>query len=340
MASGPAADLYRANQRRYLAMLVAVRSEWARLGVGGWDEGWLTIGPRIVALVSAAQLGAARDGAEAVLAAADDLGLAAAAEVAPGSLAGWASDGRPLDSLLSLSVARARESGLGAAEALRVGGSWLDMVAQTQVADAARDAGAAQIISVPKLGYVRFVNPPCCQRCAVLAGKYFRWNAGFRRHPRCDCQHRAVKRGERLSQDIGPGDVRDLTIAQRWAIDNGADMTAVINAHRANQRSADMMTTFEGTGQLGGQRPWAVQVRNEVRRQQELLRNDRVGAARPGVRTATPVAVRERHTIPARPTPAAIQQMAGSREEAVRLLALNGYLVGDLSEVALKALGR
>ena len=39
-----------------------------------------------------------------------------------------------------------------------------------------------------------------------------------------------------------------------------------------------------------------------------------------------------------RPTPEAIYKFASSREEAVRLLAANGYIVADLSKVARMAL--
>src|SRR5699024_3123647 len=38
-------------------------------------------------------------------------------------------------------------------------------------------------------GYVRMINPPSCDRCAILAGKRYLWNEGFLRHPNCDCIH-------------------------------------------------------------------------------------------------------------------------------------------------------
>jgi hypothetical protein len=57
------------------------------------------------------------------------------------------------------------------------------------VSDAARDATSASIVARPQIGWVRMVNPPCCSRCAVLAGRSLQWNDGFQRHPRCDCLH-------------------------------------------------------------------------------------------------------------------------------------------------------
>src|SRR5690606_23965723 len=33
--------------------------------------------------------------------------------------------------------------------------------------------------------YVRMLTPPSCSRCTVLAGRWYRKNAGFARHPGC-----------------------------------------------------------------------------------------------------------------------------------------------------------
>lgn len=36
------------------------------------------------------------------------------------------------------------------------------------------------------LGYVRMLTPPSsCDRCVILAGRWYRWNQGFERHPMC-----------------------------------------------------------------------------------------------------------------------------------------------------------
>src|SRR5690606_32784856 len=45
-------------------------------------------------------------------------------------------------------------------------------------------------------GYTRMLNPPSCSRCAILAGRWFRWNDGFQRHPQCDCVHIPSKSGQ------------------------------------------------------------------------------------------------------------------------------------------------
>lgn len=40
-----------------------------------------------------------------------------------------------------------------------------------------------------RFGYIRMLNLPSCGRCALLAGRWYGWNAGFKRHPMCDCIH-------------------------------------------------------------------------------------------------------------------------------------------------------
>ena len=55
------ADHARAQQRLIAVTAAAVRREWDSIG-SDFDGGWLRVGPRIVALMTAAQIGAARDG--------------------------------------------------------------------------------------------------------------------------------------------------------------------------------------------------------------------------------------------------------------------------------------
>ena len=56
-----AADHYRAQQRLIAVTAAAIRREWDSIGAD-FDAGWLRVGPRIVTLMTAAQIGAARDG--------------------------------------------------------------------------------------------------------------------------------------------------------------------------------------------------------------------------------------------------------------------------------------
>lgn len=280
---------YAAQQRQVEATAILARRQWRRMSVDDIDGSWVKVVDRLAFVVASGQLGAARAGAAYVPAV---LGAdsPADASVAAQRLAGIASDGRPLDTLLYAAVIRAREalSRTTPVSAMASGADHLDLLVRTQVADAGRAAASVAITARPRVGYVRMVSPPCCQRCAVLAGKTFRWNDGFKRHPRCQCRHTPVEEGNPLgySSDIEPAQIRDLTEAQRQAISDGADVAQVINAHRG--RNSGGMTTTEGTTRRGlaGQR---------------------------GVRR--------------RLTPDAIYRVSATREEAVERLRANGYLI-------------
>ena len=94
----------------------------------------------------------------------------------------------------------------------------------------------------PKIvGYERYVNLPCCSRCAVLAGRFYRKSDGFLRHPNCNCVHRPLtEAGKALPPDQDPRALFDsLTDEQQdaaftrdgaRAIRDGADLSAVVNA--------------------------------------------------------------------------------------------------------------
>lgn len=238
----PASEFYRAQQRLILATLNLTRSKWRRMSLDNIDGSWGPIAPALLEIVTAAQLGAARNGSSYVGPTLDSLDQSTKPDalVRPQGFSGVASDGRPLDSLLLGAKAYAKT-----AQSLDVGGRWLDMVVHSQVQDAGRMAASVDTFTRPRVGWVRAVNPPCCQRCAVLAGKWFRSNQGFQRHPRCDCFHVPSREADPAHPGvfIGPEDVKDLTGAQRKAIADGADMNRVINAHRG--RSVRSMTTTE-----------------------------------------------------------------------------------------------
>ena len=95
------------------------------------------------------------------------------------------------------------------------------------------------------VGYVRAVNPPCCKDCAVQAGKFFRSNTGFKRHPGCDCVHipTTVAQPGGFGQSVDPADITNLSAAERDALADGADLSRVVNANRG--RSKDGFTTTE-----------------------------------------------------------------------------------------------
>lgn len=262
MLPAAAAEHYRAQQRLTVAAIAAARRAWARMDAD-FDSSWLRVVDTLITVTASAQLGAARSGIAYVPAVLAETGQRddPAGAVRAEAFAGLASDGRGLETLLYGSVTTAKQAvGAGAPpeQALGAGRAWLDMAVQTLVADANRTAVGVGIASRPSVGgYTRMLNPPSCARCAVLAGKFFRWNAGFRRHPRCDCRHIPASEGIAGDLTMDPraaveaGNVTGLSQADRRAIvEDGADVGQVINAGRgmytANAYGVRVKATREG----------------------------------------------------------------------------------------------
>ncbi len=251
---------YRALQRLKLILITAGRQAWSRMRPD-FDPSWAQVAPGLVAVTAAAQLAAARTAVEyvpAVLAETEqpDEPLVT---VRPEAFAGQASDGRSLTGLLTGAVVTAKRAtmprtveddegrtytvpGMDGGDALALGQRWLDQALQSAVADAARDAIQAEIAVRPQMQWVRVINPPCCSRCAVLAGKVFGWNASFDRHVNCDCTALPVTVANADSYLTDPrrlldrGLITDLTKGQRQRLDDGADLSRVLNESRDRWR--------------------------------------------------------------------------------------------------------
>lgn len=283
------------ERRRLIRALTAQgRESWHQLDRSDLDGSWSTESLRMMVLLSATQTvaaGRADDYTDRVV---NELGLdiEPAGRVVPAALSGVASDGRDLRRLLLSPLVTTRTAlGRGASmeRALASGQASLDMILRTQVADAGRVADGIAVAARPTLGWVRQVTPPSCPRCVVLAGKFYRYNQGFQRHPSCDCVH--VPAPESLSDDLttdprqlfDQGQVTGLSKADAQAIRDGADMNQVINAHRG-------MYTADG----GRKATRALAGRRGI----------------PGMRLR----------------PEQIFRDAVSRDDAVRLLRLHGYL--------------
>lgn len=103
------------------------------------------------------------------------------------------------------------------------------------VQDAGRAAESVATTARPKVGHVRHLAPPSCSRCAVLAGRFYRWSDGFQRHSGCDCVMVPT------NEDAAPGLVTDptdliregkvtgLSKADLRALGDGADLGKVVN---------------------------------------------------------------------------------------------------------------
>ena len=311
MASIPPAieahyGLVREQEARALA--TATR-HWRKLGPNWIGQAWAERIPTVTAAVTAAQRTAA---ASALVSGALALGQQDQwAEpdglVDPGAFAGLAADGRSLDTLLRGPAITARTliaGGVEPAEALAAGGRQLSMMVLTEIADAGRGAVGVQIAARPRTGYVRMLTPPSCSRCVVLAGRFYRWNQGFLRHPRCDCKHvptMVTDQAEAFAEGLidDPYEAfnrmseaeqnRVFTNAGAQAIRDGADMYQVVNARRGMKYRGAFTT--EGTSKHG----WAGQI---LRKGQKRM------------------------------TPETIYRLNPNREQAVEALRAQGYITG------------
>lgn len=299
MALQAAERHYAYQQQVTAATVVATRRAWSRVSLADLLGSWRAVAPGLLALVTAAQIAAARD-ADPYIAAAlveqgatDDL----AARVQPAAFAGIASDGRALDTLLALSISTVRDAlaaGAAPAHALASGGAQLEKMTRTTVQDTGRAATTAGMIARPSVsGYVRVLEPPSCARCAILAGRVYRWSTGFERHENCDCRMLPGTVAAIEGEAVDPmaafrnGQVRGLSKAEEAAISDGADLGQIVNAHREGAYQG--LTTAEGVSRHG-------------------LAGRRLQG-------------RQRLTV------AGIQRIASDRAQAIELLQANAYIV-------------
>lgn len=228
-------------------LTLAGRRLWSRMLPTDFDGSWSQIAPSLVSITSGAQLAAAQAAVDYVPIVLEETGQPdrPEARVRPRAFAGVASDGRSLPGLLEGSVVASKRAvvrGLDGGDALKLGEKWLEQALQTAVAEAMQDATAASVAVRPELGFVRMVNPPCCRDCAVLAGRWYRWNAGFDRHPNCDClqipsQENAadgfVTDPKKLYEQ---GLIKGITKDQAARIAEGANLNKVLNESRDRWR--------------------------------------------------------------------------------------------------------
>ncbi|TYP82064.1 hypothetical protein [Blastococcus xanthinilyticus] len=322
-----AQDFYRTLQRLQLVLVAAGRRAWARMGPE-FDTSWEQIAPALVTVAVATQQRAAAEAASYVpaLLAETDQPDEPAGAIVPRAFAGTAADGRPLGSLLYGAVVQAKLArqgaitrdgdvtsytpGRGVQDALAIGGRWLDGTLATVATDAGRQAVGTEIAQRRGMGWVRMVNPPCCSRCAILAGRWYRWSDGFKRHKRCDCTHipAAEDRAGDFRTDpqalLDNGLVNGLSEGQRRALADGADFARVVNADRG-------MYTTTVAGRLVRATTEATTTRGIGRDLGELTKA-------PGERYRRSTAIRL--------TPEGIYQVAASQDDAIRLLRANAYI--------------
>ncbi|MGJ5898557.1 hypothetical protein ACSCBZ_42465 [Streptomyces niveiscabiei] len=345
-----------AQQRRVAAASMAgALREWGLLDADNLRASWSSVGPRLVKVLAAGQLAAASGANDYVTSVAASEGAGAEeAIVNAAAFAGFAADGRSLDTLMLrplIATYRAIGNGASPRQALGVGRGLLGTIVRSEVADAGRGAVGVGIAGRRTIqGYVRVVQPPACSRCIILAGKEFGWNTGFQRHPRCDCihlpttliarnQYRGRVGSDSFTPTTRPGSGTSAFINPRAYFDNlsraeqdrvfgeagarairdGGDMAQVVNARRgmytADAYGRRVAATYEGATRRGA-----------FYRQERALAEARTGTrfARDRIEVRRGLPVFQLRTP--RLLPEEIYRLAEDRDDAIRLLRRFGYL--------------
>jgi hypothetical protein len=348
-----AAERHYAYQQQVTdAAVRAARLAWARVSAKDPIGSWRTASSGLVALVAAAQIAAARDADPYLTQVLAEQGETddPAGTVQPATFAGVASDGRPLDTLLNIpaqGVVEALAAGMAPAQALVSQGLRLGMLAETTVQDAGRQATEVGIAARPRVGgHVRMLTPPSCSRCVILAGRWYRWSTGFKRHPLCDC--RMIPASEDAAHDLttdsrayfkslsAAEQDKTFTKAGAESIRLGADINQVVNARRgalgltpANARlTRDEQKALRNglergrlkTTSLYGQDVY-VTTEGTTRRG---IAGSRLGAWEDGVKKP---GQRYSSSRTARLMPESILQIAENRDDAIRLLKRYGFIL-------------
>ena len=187
----------------------------------------------------------------------------------------------------------------------------LERLILSEVADAGRSASQVEFVARPDWqNYVRMLNPPSCPRCAILAGRIYRDLEAFDRHPGCDCVMVPVQDWE-TAHDKGlvasfedafkRGEVHGLSKADARAIADGATPHEVVNATRG--LNAPGITAALRTEVFG----------------RKVKATTEGTTKRAAWRKANPTRL-------VRLRPESIYKFAKDHDDAVRLLALYGYI--------------
>jgi len=329
----PAAEHYGREQRREIgAALAAIQRQWRRMS-DDFDASYAAIEPAILAVMDSAQRRVSAGAAEYVPEVLSEtaprtLSRSPDYDLDLDSLTGTAGDGMPTDSMAYGAVTRAKTAvgdGSSVAEALRSGGHYLTTAVGTMLSDTARTVEQASTLARANTGFVRMLEPPSCGRCIILAGKRFRSQTAFLRHPKCDCRN--IPAAESIADDLMVSPETYLSTldddqlaralgsranAQAWQ--DGVDTNQLINAYRksGDVRAAQVYGrtvkyTTEGTTRRG-------MAYRAMSRAGYVEKSNDVRAGR-YFRARAP-----------RLMPASIYSIAKNRDDAKRLLRLYGWI--------------
>lgn len=305
-----------------------------------FDVAWSLQWAAIVKIVTDAQRELEREAAQyvpAVLAATGQAVPEAAGAVAGDTLVGVTGHGVPLGAALAATPVRAKQAVSGGAspsDAMSESARWLMAATTTILADSWRTAESLHM-ATRNVGYVRAVNGGACGRCVILAGRWYRWNRGFDRHPGCKCYH--IPASENVAGDWTtdprayfdsrtPAEQIKLmgSRANAQAVIDGADMGQIVNAYRRTNGLQVAGLSPIQTARYGSR---AVRFTTEgtTRRGSAYAAMREHGAVK-AANDAMAAGQRYHHTQVARIMPQSIYQHASSRSEALRLLRLYGWI--------------
>lgn len=331
-----AALKHETDQDDLLAVVArSVRASWRLMTGRNWERAWRSeVGPRIVETVAAGQEAAAATADAYVASVLVEQGLDATTPTTLdlSAFVGVAGDGRDVASALYGGVIKAAKAqyrpeiaelpqAARLDAALAEAEAWMEQVLNTIMADSVRAVEAVAIAQRPWLdGYVRMLDPKNpCSRCVVLAGKFYLFNDGFDRHPECRCVHipameddatSILTNPDRYFNSLSPAEQdRVFTPAGAEAVRLGADLTQVVNARRGMSTAQQNPRGWIPKGRMA-----AV----------EMFGRD-VFVTTEGV-TKNGIYGKARGKKPVRLMPESILEIAKDRDDAIRLLAVYGYI--------------
>lgn len=325
-----ATDYSRSQRREIQAALAAIDLEWARMRRGNdFDLAWSRISVRVNRILRRAQTRLVDQALAYTPNVLEDTGqlesMLPLADIDPQGLVGMTGAGMPVEYVTSYAPVRAKqavETGADPLTALERAGDWLSLTSLTALSDTGRATEALGMYAHETDFYVRMLTPPSCGRCVILAGRRYRLNQGFRRHPECDCRH--IPASEAVAGDLTvdprayfdsldeAGQVKLAgSRANAQAVRDGADIGQVVNAYR------------RGSGLSLAQSPL---VRKYGLKYTEAGSTDRSWSTQQQVGLGVRDAVRSNRVKP-RLMPESIYSADLTRDQRLQMLRENGWIL-------------
>lgn len=270
-----AAGHYRRMQDLQLRAIRRGRRAWVQVDAAHLSASWREMLPLLTVGISEVQADAttAAAGYSADTLADRDEYEFPRAFADPDAFVGVLDDGGDLSAAMYMPVITTKHAlagGLTMRQALAAGRHRLDRIVAGAVRDSARAVASVDVTTRDSIGYTRMLNPPSCSRCAILAGRFYRWNTGFDRHPNCDCIHVPAKNTKAMLDEglvadpyeyfhsLSPEQqAKYFGKSEARAIRDGADIYQVVNARRGMTRVGARSPrhrarwTYEGTSRHG-----------------------------------------------------------------------------------------